>query len=125
MVDAFLASFVDDIKNRSQDKTLPPNFDEKKFREENRAYAVWQAKWMLLKERIAEQESIAVTDDDIVQLAEQEAQRIGIPKDRLVQYYRSSGAVRDRLLSDRVISFLRDHAKVKEKPFEPHPAHGA
>jgi trigger factor len=125
MVDAFLDSFLEDIKNRSRDKTLPANFDEKKFREENRAYAIWQAKWLLLKERIAEEEGINVTDDDIVQLAGEEAQRVGLPKDRLVQYYKSSGAVKDRLLSDKVISFLREHAKIKEKAFEPHKAHGA
>jgi len=122
MVDAFLDSFLDDIKNRSQDKTLPENFDEQKFREENRAYAVWQAKWMLLKERIGEVEDITVTENDIVQLAEEEAERIGVPKDRLAQYYKSSGAVRDRLLSDRVISFLREHSKIKEKAFDPHAA---
>jgi trigger factor len=125
MVDAFLDSFLEDIKNRSRDKALPPDFDGEKFREENRAYAVWQAKWMLLKERIAEEENIVVTDDNVMQLAEEEAQRMGLPKDRLVQYYKSSGAVRDRLLSDRVISFLREHAKIKEKAFDPHKAHGA
>lgn len=122
MVEAFLDSFLDDIKSRSRDNALPPNFDEKKFREENRAYAVWQAKWMLLKEQIAKAENITVHDDDLVQLAEGEAQRIGVSKDRLLQYYKSSGAVRDRILSDRVISFLREHAKIREKAFEPHAA---
>ncbi|MGB6648978.1 MAG: trigger factor [Bacteroidota bacterium] len=125
MVDAFLDSFLDDIKNRSQDKTLPGGFDEQKFREENRAYAIWQAKWMLLKEKIGEVENITVTEKDIVQLAEEEAEHIGVPKDRLAQYYKSSGAVRDRLLSERVISFLREHAKIREKAFDPHAAYSA
>ena len=58
LVEAFLDSFVEEIRNRSRDRQLPAGFDEKKFREERRVHAVWQAKWMLMKERIAESEQI-------------------------------------------------------------------
>jgi len=125
MVDAFLDSFLEDIKNRSGKKALPRDFNEKDFREENRAYAVWQAKWMLLKERIADAEEIAVTEDDITQLAGLEAERIGVPKDRLLQYYNSTGAAKERILSDKIINFLKEHAAIKEKAFDPRPTHGA
>ena len=124
MVNAFLDSFLEDIKSRSPKKTLPRDFDEKKFREENRAYAVWQAKWILLKQRIADAEEITVTEDDITQLAERESGRIGVPKDRLLQYYKSAGAAKERILSDKIINFLEEHATIKEKAFDPRPTHG-
>jgi trigger factor len=124
IVNTFLDSFLEDIKSRSGKKTLPQDFDEKNFREENRSYAIWQAKWMLLKERIADAEEISVTEEDITQLAERESEQIGVPKDRLLQYYKSAGAVKERILSDKIISFLREHAKIKEKAFDPHPTQG-
>lgn len=115
LVDAFLLTFMEDIKSRSRDRQLPRDFDEKKFREENRAYAVWQAKWMLLKEKIAEAEGISITDEDIEKLAETEATRTGIDKQRILQYYRSSSTATERLLTDRVVAVLRNTAKIKEK----------
>jgi trigger factor len=116
LVDAFQDSFVEEVKNRSKDKKLPKGFDEEKFRTENRAYAIWQAKWMLLKERIAEEEHLSVTDADIEALVEAEAARIGIGKDRLMEYYRKSNATTERILSDKIMSLLRENARITETP---------
>jgi trigger factor len=115
LVNSFLDAFVEDIKNRSKDKKLPPDFDEEKFRNDSRAFATWQAKWMLLKERIAEAENIKVTDTELETMAAAEAERIGIGKDRLLEYYKNSSSTTDRLLSDKIISFLKQHAKIAEK----------
>lgn len=115
LVEGFLDAFVDDVRSRSKDKKLPPQFDEKKFREENRTFAVWQAKWMLLKERIAEAEKLTVSEEEIERLAESESARTGIEKGRLEQYYKSSKSATDRLLSDKIVSFLKEHAKITDK----------
>jgi trigger factor len=122
LVEAFLQSFLDDIKSRTNDRRLPAEFDEEKFRNENRAYAVWQAKWTLLKEAIARQENLTVTDEDLAALAEQEATKIGIDKSRLLEYYKRSSSAAERLLSDKVMTFLRAQAKLKEKVLEREPA---
>ena len=110
-----LDSLIDDVKAKSRDRQLPGDFDERTFREENRAYATWQSKWMLLKERIAEAEQITVADGDIEQLAEKDAGQTGIEKTRLLQYYKGSPAVADRILSGKLMAFLRQHAIVTEK----------
>ncbi len=119
LVEGFLDSFVEDIKNQSREKKLPQGFDEKKFREESRAYAVWQAKWLLLKEKIAEQEKISISKEDIEKLAETDAPRMGVTKEQLLRYYLSSGTVAERLLSDRVMAFLKEHAKITDKIVDP------
>lgn len=116
LVESLLDSFVDDLKERSRDRKLPREFDEKKFREESRSYALWQAKWMLLKERIGETERLAVSDADIEALADAEAGKLGIDKERLRTYYKSSTAAADRLLSEKIMTFLREHATITEKP---------
>ena len=115
LVNSFLDALVEDIKSRSKDKKLPPDFDEEKFRSESRAFATWQAKWMLLKERIAESENITVTEAELEAMAAAEAERIGIGKDRLLEYYKNSSSTVDRLRSDKIISFLKQNAKITEK----------
>ena len=115
MVNAFLESFLDDIRSRSRDRTLPPDFDEKKFREESRANAVWQAKWMLIREQIAAAENLTVSDEDLVALAETDAAQTGIEKERLLQYYRKTGSVGEKLLTDKVVNVLKASAKITEK----------
>lgn len=118
LVEAFLDSFVEDIKNRSRDKQLPRGFDEKKFRAESRAYAIWQTKWLLIRERIAEVEGLQVSDEEVETLAADDAGKLGIPKERLLQYYKSSDSARERLMSDKIMTFLKDKAKIKEKVVE-------
>ena len=118
IVEAFLKSFIEDIKSRSRDRRLPTDFNEQKFRSENREYATWQAKWMLLKEAIAEKENLTITDDDLATMADQEASRIGIDKTRLLDYYKRSNTASERLISDKVMALLRSHAKVHEKVIE-------
>ncbi len=119
LVEGFLDSFVEDVKNQSRDKKLPQGFEEQKFREESRAYAVWQAKWLLLKEKIAEHETISVSKEDIEKLAEADAPRMGVTGEQLLRYYAGSSPVAERLLADKVMAFLKEHAKVTEKIVDP------
>jgi trigger factor len=118
LVDVFLDSFIEDVRSRNKGSRLPAGFDQQKFREENRAGAVWQARWMLLKERIAEAEGLSVTDEELAQRAEAEAARSGIERERVLQYYRGSASARERMLSDKIIHFLRSHAAVTERPVD-------
>ncbi|MBM2839904.1 MAG: Trigger factor [Bacteroidetes bacterium] len=118
VVNSFLDAFVEDIKNKSRDKKLPKQFDEKKFRDESRDYAIWQAKWLLLKQRIADAENITVTDEDIEHLAETESARIGVDKERLAEYFKASNSGSERLLTDKLMAFLKSHAKITEKVVE-------
>lgn len=119
MVTMFLDAFLDDIRNRSRDRSLPKGFDEQRFRTESRAHAIWQAKWMLLKETIAEKEAIMVGEDELDQLAATEAARMGVDKQRLLDYYKSSGSAHDRLITDKVMELLKKSAKVKDVQEQP------
>jgi hypothetical protein len=50
----------------------------------------------------------------MITLAEREAPKIGIDKDRLITYYKSSEQIRDRMLSDKLMDLLLGSTKVKE-----------
>jgi trigger factor len=123
LVEKFLDSFVEDITSRSRGKTLPAGFDVKAFRTEQRANAIWQARWMLLKEQIAENEGLDVSDAEIEQAAEADAGRIGLAKEKLLAYYKTSGSVRDRILSDKIMALLRERASVTDRPVAAHAPH--
>jgi len=123
LIEKFLDSFIEDIKSRSKGKSLPPRFDEKAFRQEQRANAIWQARWMLIKEQIAEREKLDVNDAEIEQAAEADAGRIGLAKDKLLAYYKSSGSVRERIISDKIMALLRERATITDRPVEAHAPH--
>jgi trigger factor len=118
LVKYFLDSFIEELRQRQPSKKLPENFNEEEFRKENRAYAIYQAKWLLLKEKIISTENIAITDGDLEQLAGQESEKMGIEKARLLNYYKASEATNSRLLSEKLMKFLKEHAAIKEKTVE-------
>jgi trigger factor len=123
IVSGLLDSYVEDVRNRSRDRKLAKGFDEQKFRDENRSAATWQAQWLLLSGRIAEQEKITVSDAEIEAMAEREAAKIGLEKDRLLQFYKKSSSAENRILSDKLMAFLRSNAKITEKVIEDSPQH--
>jgi trigger factor len=118
LISGILNSLEEDLKNRSPNKTLPVDFNEKEFRENNRGYAIFQAKWFLLREEIIRAEGISVMDADLEVLAARDSQKVGIDKDRLVQFYKTSESVKDRILNDKLMAFLREHERVTEKTTE-------
>jgi len=107
---------LEEVKNEYPNKCLPDEFNIEKFNEENREYAVYQAKWALLREELIKAENITISDGDLEKLAEIESAKIKIPKDRLISYYKSSAQIKDRLTGDKLLKILIDSAKIKEVP---------
>ena len=111
-----LEGLLEEVKNEYPDKRLPSDFESDKFKEENRAYAIYQAKWALLREELIKAENVIASDEDLENLAEEESAKIKIPKDRLINYYKSSDQIKDRLIGDKLLKLLVNSAKVKEVP---------
>ena len=109
-----LENLVEEVKGQYPNKQLPADFNVEKFYEENRAYAVFQAKWALLREEIVKAENLTVDDAALVTLAEREASKIGIDKERLITYYKSSEQIKDRLVGDKLIDLLISSSSIKE-----------
>ncbi len=114
LVRAVTESLLKDVAGQYPNKELPPDFDFDKFWNENKAYAEAQAKWALLREELIKAEKIDVAEEDLVALAEREAPRINIDKDRLLEYYKTSDQVRDRLMGEKLLDALMATAKVQE-----------
>ncbi len=111
---AVLEGLLKDMAQQYPKKHLPADFDYDRFGQENFPYAQAQAKWALLREELMKAENITVDDADLEKLAEAEAATIKIEKERLLQYYKSSDQIRDRLMSDKLMQRLLSAAKVEE-----------
>lgn len=109
-----LNALIEQIKNEYPNRQLPADFDVDEFVQQNRAYAIYQAKWALLREEIIKAENITVEESDVAAIAEREASKLGIDKERLINYYKSSDQVKDRIIGEKLIKFLIDHVKIKE-----------
>ncbi len=114
MIKAFIDQLVEDYKNEQPGKKLPANFDSKEFEEKNHDMAKDQVKWFLLKEKIQEQEKITLDENDYEALAETEASRIGIEKERLVKFYKESKSVPEKILSKKLNNFLIAQSEITE-----------
>ncbi len=111
---AVLESLLQDMAQQYPKKQLPEDFDYERFGQENFGYAQAQAKWALLREELLKAENITVDDSDLEKLAETEAATIKIEKERLLQYYKSSEQIRDRLRSDKLMQNLLSQAAITE-----------
>lgn len=114
LIRSVLENLLEEIKGQYPNKQLPADFDVDKFFQENRAYAIFQAKWALLREEIVKAENLTIDDAALVALAEREAPKIGIDKERLITYYKSSDQIKDRFVGDKLIDLLISSTKVKE-----------
>jgi trigger factor len=112
--------YVDSLFNRlleyekqNAQKNKTPNFNEETVKEQLKPRSVWNAKWQILLDNIAKVENITVEDSDLMELAEKEAASIGLPAEKLVDFYKQNNRT-EALLEEKVLKFLKENAKVNE-----------
>ncbi|MBX7042337.1 MAG: trigger factor [Ignavibacteria bacterium] len=115
LVDSVLTDVINEYKSQFQGKKVPDNFDEAAFRKERRPDAILSAKWMLIRDKLVELETLAVSDDDYMRLAEKEAGRYGIPAEKILEILKKDENISGKLLTDKVIEIVERNANVKEK----------
>lgn len=120
MVERVLDGFVEDVQQRN-DGDLPEDFDETAFREENRGEAEKQARWRFIRDRVAEEEEIEVSDQDFQDYYEEQADQQVAPQ-QLAQYVEQMPGmkqqIRERILTQKVLDHLADRFTVVEKDRE-------
>jgi trigger factor len=115
MVDNLLESYIDRLKEKYPKKELPTDFDIEKYKKENHENAVWQVKWYFISQRIIEAENINIEDAELEKLVEADVERTGIDKERLLQYYKNSQSLKDKLLTNKLMTFLIMNNNIIEK----------
>lgn len=114
-VESTLQTIVNDHTAQLPGQKLPPDFDLESFKKERRPDAIRAARWFMIREKIAEIENISPEDSDYDKIATTEAERYGIPAEKLIQAFRNDENIKYRIIADKVIDFVEANAEIKEK----------
>ncbi len=64
-----------------------------------------EVKWYIIKDAIQKKENMQVTDEDLQELVKKDAEKTGLPEEKLLAYYKSSN-YNERLLDKKLFDFL-------------------
>lgn len=123
VIDMYLDAYLEDAKKQSGEEGLPEGFSEEAFRAANRDRAEQQARWMLLRDRLIEEERLDVSNEDLDAFFEREAERDGrLAAEEIKKFYQSVpqliDRVEERLLNEKVFERLAERFTVVEKDRE-------
>jgi trigger factor len=122
VIETYLDSFVRQVEQEN-DGELPDDFDEEHFRNRNRREAEKQGRWMLIRDKIIEEEGLEVSDEDMQAFfAEQAEGDDEVSAQQIEQFYRQMPQMMDRvkqqILSDKVYDLLIERFDVQSKSRE-------
>ncbi len=114
IIENILNSFIEELKERYPNRKLPQNFDIEKFKQQQYEIAKFQAKWILIREKIIKTENLQVEDTDIEKFVNDGVAQTGIDRDRLFEYYKNSPELKENILSQKVNHILLSQNKINE-----------
>lgn len=107
-------NILDELVKHEEDHAKKENY--KGFNKEETSKrllpnAEGEVKWFLLKSEILKKEDIKVSDDDIKELAEKDAEKTGIAVEKLMNYYKSPN-YNEKLLDKKLFDYLKENNKI-------------
>ncbi len=122
-LDIYLDSFVQRLKDKQAEngQELPPHFDEAGFRRAMQPEAMRQARWMLIRDHLMEEENIEVTSEDLdAYFADMGGD--GLDPQILRRYYEQMDGVMEQLeqkmASERLFEKLGERFQYEDKDME-------
>jgi len=107
---------LDDLVKQQEEqikKSGYKKFDRKSAESNLEKSAELEVKWFLIKNAIIKKENISVNYEDLQELAKKDAETTGLPEDKLINYYKTSG-IQERLLDKKLFDFLKEQTKIKK-----------
>jgi len=112
MVESILDEMVKSEEERLKKQGMK-KVDTKYLKEYLQPSALNEVKWYQLKNEILKKENLEVTDQELEELAAKDAEKTGLPIDKLVNYYKSSNQM-ERMLDQKLFSFLKEKNEIKK-----------
>ena len=94
-----------------QKKAGYKKFDREDVEKKLLKTAELEVKWFLIKKAIFKKENISVNDDDLKELAKKDAEKTGLPEDKLINYYKTSN-ISEKLLDNKLFDFLKEQNEI-------------
>lgn len=111
LVNNILEEYLKSEEQYAKQNRIPFNRQEAANR--LRINAENEVKWYLIKEQIQKIENIGVSDDELNEFARKEAEKTGLPVDKILNYYQSTNQ-KERLLDEKLFTFLKNNNKIKK-----------
>jgi len=113
---SFVKLYLDEMVKKEEENAKKQGykkFDKIDAAKQLQDYAVFETKWMFIKEAIIKNEKIEVSDEELNELAKKDAEETGISIDKLLNYYKSSNAG-SKLLDKKLFDFLKEKSIIKK-----------
>lgn len=121
LAQAALDSMLEEIREKQPNKQLPAAFNMEAFREDNMAHAENQVRWLLVKEKLVEEEGLEVTNEDFdaefARIAGDDGD-IEMMKGFFTQQPKMLEQMGDHLLNQRVFDSLSKRFEIVDKTRE-------
>ncbi|MEL6614505.1 MAG: trigger factor [Bacteroidota bacterium] len=121
LTDAALDAGLDEIRQKQESKQLPAGFDLDAYRDQNRQQAENQVRWLMVKDKLIEEEGLEVTNEDFEAEFERIAGEDGdveMMKGFFTQQPQMMQQMGDHLLNQRVFESLSKRFEIVEKSRE-------
>jgi FKBP-type peptidyl-prolyl cis-trans isomerase (trigger factor) len=112
MVESILDEMVKSEEERLKKQGMK-KVDTKYLKEYLQPSALNEVKWYQLKNEIQKKENLEVTEKELEELAANDAEKTGLPVDKLINYYKSSNQV-ERMLDKKLFDFLKEKNEIKK-----------
>ncbi|MDZ7623142.1 MAG: trigger factor [Ignavibacteriaceae bacterium] len=112
MVESILDEMVKSEEERLKKQGMK-KVDTKYLKEYLQPSALNEVKWYQLKNEIQKKENLEVTDKELEELAAKDAEKTGLPVDKLINYYKSSNQM-ERMLDKKLFDFLKEKNEIKK-----------
>ena len=109
MVEDYLNDLIEELKKRSGSQEV----DDSSIRERYREPAVRAVKWNLLAAAIIQKEQLKLDDAVLDRTASDEATKYRMDKGKLLDFYKNSNDVKNKLLFNEMFNFIVDNSDVK------------
>jgi len=112
MVNSILDEMVQNEEERLKKEGMK-KIDKKYLREYLQPSALNEVKWYQIKSEILKKENLKVSDSELEEQAKVDAEKTGLPIDKLMNYYKSSNQM-ERMLDKKLFDFLKEKNEIKK-----------
>lgn len=113
MIENYLQAFIENVKKENREK-----IDEQELHDKYRTDAIWNLKWLLIKDKIIEMENITVDEKEVIDYIEDMAMNAGKNAALIRSQYRDKkkrDQIIHRIEEKKVVDLMLEHAKIAEK----------
>jgi len=115
LVNTYLDDVIANMKNQQQqNKNFMSSSNEAEYKKQHRESAEFSIKSLIIKSKILEAEKISVDDIDLSIYAEKEASRLGMDKEKILGYIKTSNQIKEGILENKFIDFMKENNKMIE-----------